>query len=163
VTKVVIVGAGKGGRALLEMFVGDSTISIVGVADVNPWSPGLELARRLNIPVATDFRELIADPRLRELENVIERSVVLASTRKVEVGHLPLYMQQEGSPIRMTDAEGFLQAKERAIASFERDAVARFLTEARGNVSAAARKAGITRRNLHRLLSKYSIDSKSYR
>jgi DNA-binding NtrC family response regulator len=63
-TKIVIVGAGKGGLALLEMFVGDATVSIVGVADLNPWSPGLELARRLNIPVATDFRELIADPRL---------------------------------------------------------------------------------------------------
>src|SRR5262245_2238609 len=63
-TKIVIVGAGKGGRALLEMFVGDQTVAIVGVADVNPWAPGLELARRLNIPVATDFRALIADPRL---------------------------------------------------------------------------------------------------
>jgi transcriptional regulator with GAF, ATPase, and Fis domain len=63
-TKVVIVGAGKGGRALLEMFVGDPTVTIVGVCDVNPWAPGLDLARRLNLPVATDLRELIADPRL---------------------------------------------------------------------------------------------------
>jgi transcriptional regulator with GAF, ATPase, and Fis domain len=63
-TKVVIVGAGKGGRALLEMFVGDPTVTIVGVCDVNPWAPGLDLARRLNLPVTTDLRELIADPRL---------------------------------------------------------------------------------------------------
>src|ERR1044071_8918179 len=63
-TRIVIVGAGKGGRALLEMFVGDPTVSIAGVADVNPWAPGLELARRLNIPVATDLRELVTDPRL---------------------------------------------------------------------------------------------------
>src|SRR5262245_26389976 len=114
-------------------------------------------------PEALDLLKRYPWPgNLRELENVIERSVVLASTRQVEVGHLPLYMQ-EGSPIRMTGAESFLEAKERAIASFERDAVARFLTEARGNISAAAKKAGITRRNFHRLLSKYSIDSKSYR
>lgn len=53
-TRVVIVGAGKGGRALLEMFAGDPTVSILGVADVNPWAPGIELARRLNVPVATD-------------------------------------------------------------------------------------------------------------
>ena len=58
------MGAGKGGRALLEMFAGDPTVTILGVADVNPWAPGLELARRLNIPVATDLRGLIADPRL---------------------------------------------------------------------------------------------------
>jgi two-component system sensor histidine kinase DegS len=63
-TKVAIIGAGKGGRALLEMFAGDPTVTIRGVADVNPWAPGLELARRLNIPVATDLRGLIADPRL---------------------------------------------------------------------------------------------------
>ena len=64
VTRVVIVGAGKGGRALLEMFAGDPTISIVGVADLNPWTPGLEFARRHGIPVATDFRELVRDPRV---------------------------------------------------------------------------------------------------
>jgi transcriptional regulator with GAF, ATPase, and Fis domain len=63
-TKVVIVGGGKGGRALLEMFVGDPTVTIVGVCDVNPWAPGLDLARRLNLTVATDMRELIGDPRL---------------------------------------------------------------------------------------------------
>jgi DNA-binding NtrC family response regulator len=62
VTRVVIVGAGKGGRALLETFAGDPTIRIVGVADVSPWAPGLEFARRQGIPVATDFRELVRDP-----------------------------------------------------------------------------------------------------
>ena len=62
-TKVVIIGAGKGGRALLEMFVGDATVSILGVADVNPWAPGIEFARRFNIPVTTDLREFVTDPR----------------------------------------------------------------------------------------------------
>lgn len=60
---MVIVGAGKGGRALLEMFAGDPTVSILGVADLNPWAPGLDLARRLNVPVTTDYRELVGDPR----------------------------------------------------------------------------------------------------
>ena len=44
---------------------GRPTVSIVGVADANAWAPGLELARRLNIPVATDFRELVARSRAR--------------------------------------------------------------------------------------------------
>ena len=61
VTRVIIVGAGKGGRALLEMFAGDPTISILGVADVNPWAPGIEFARRIGAPVATDFREIVRD------------------------------------------------------------------------------------------------------
>ena len=33
-TKVAIIGAGKGGRALLEMFAGDPTVTILGVIDV---------------------------------------------------------------------------------------------------------------------------------
>ena len=47
--KVAIVGAGKGGRALLEMFAGDPTVTILGVGDVNPWAPGLEFE-----PAATE-------------------------------------------------------------------------------------------------------------
>jgi transcriptional regulator with GAF, ATPase, and Fis domain len=62
-TRVVIVGAGKGGRALLEMFAGDPTVSILGVTDVNPWAPGIEFARRLNVTVATELRDLVGDPR----------------------------------------------------------------------------------------------------
>ena len=75
-TKVVIVGAGKGGRALLEMFVGDPTISILGVADLNPWAPGLEYARRFNIPVTTEFRELVTDPRADLIIDVTGRPEV---------------------------------------------------------------------------------------
>ncbi|HEY5725786.1 MAG TPA: helix-turn-helix domain-containing protein, partial [Methylomirabilota bacterium] len=97
-----------------------------------------------------------------ELENVIERSVVLASTREVGLPHLPLYLQ-EGGPVRVSTDDGFLEAKERAIAGFEREAVARFLAEAGGNISLAAKRARITRRNFHRLLAKHAINSKAYR
>ena len=63
-TTVVIVGAGKGGRALLEMLVGDPTVTIAGITDVNPWAPGIDLARRLNLPIATDFRDVVAQPKV---------------------------------------------------------------------------------------------------
>src|ERR1051326_7018678 len=46
------------------MLVGDPTVTIAGIADVNPWAPGIDLARRLNLPIATDFRELVAEPRV---------------------------------------------------------------------------------------------------
>ena len=68
---------------------------------------------------------------LRELENVIERSVVLASTREVGLAHLPLHLQESG-PLRASTDDGFLEAKERAIAVFEREAVSRFLCRGRG-------------------------------
>ncbi len=110
-------------------------------------------------PGALDLMSRYAWPgNLRELENSIERAVVLTTSRQVEVAHLPLHLQ--GEPVaRMPVAtdEGFLQGKGRVVALFEREAVIRFLGEAKGNVSKAAIRAGITRRNFHRLISKYSI------
>lgn len=99
---------------------------------------------------------------LRELENIIERAVVLCSHQQVDVAQLPLYLQESG-PIRVTTQEGFVQAKERVVSAFEKEAISRFLAEARGNISLAAQKAGITRRNFHRLISKYLINSKKFR
>src|SRR5260370_2204682 len=95
---------------------------------------------------------------LRELENIIERAVVLSSNQQVEAAHLPLYLRA-ASPIPVTTQDGFVQAEERVASMFDKEAAARFLSEARGNISVAAQKAGITRRNFHRLLSKYSINS----
>jgi len=113
-------------------------------------------------PEALDMMKRYAWPgNLRELENSIERAVVLASGRQIDASHLPFHVQELG-PIGVTSEGTFLEAKERMITLFERDAVIRFLTEARGNISAAAKKAGITRRNFHRLLLKHAIKGARY-
>ena len=57
--KVCIVGLGKGGTAILDIFNEDPSIEIVAVADVNPEAIGIKLARKLNIPVSSDYREII--------------------------------------------------------------------------------------------------------
>ncbi|HJU05912.1 MAG TPA: HAMP domain-containing sensor histidine kinase [Nitrospiraceae bacterium] len=57
--KVLILGAGKGGTALLELFT-STGVEVTGVADINPKAPGLRLARGLNIPTAADATALIA-------------------------------------------------------------------------------------------------------
>jgi len=86
-TKVAIIGAGKGGRALLEMFRGDPTVAILGIADVNPWAPGLELARRLNVPVAIDLKELVADPRLDLIIDVTGNADVQRAIAQLKLPH----------------------------------------------------------------------------
>ena len=114
-------------------------------------------------PEALDLLKRYPWPgNLRELENIIERAVVLATSRQVDVAHLPLHLQ-EPAPATLRAGEGFLQARARTLALFEREAISRLLAEARGNVSVAARRAGITRRNLHRLILKYRIKTKSFR
>ena len=113
-------------------------------------------------PEALDVMKRYSWPgNLRELENSIERAVVLAPGRQIEVSHLPFHLQDIG-PMSISGEEGFLRGKERVVALFEREALIRFLTEARGNISAAAKRAGITRRNFHRLVSKHSIRRADY-
>lgn len=57
--KVCIVGLGKGGTAILEIFNEDPSIEIVAVADANPEASGVKLAKKLNISVSSDYREII--------------------------------------------------------------------------------------------------------
>ena len=63
-TNVAIIGAGRGGTALMEIFANDPLVQIVGVAEIDPQAPGLSLAKRLRIPVTRDYRELLAMERV---------------------------------------------------------------------------------------------------
>lgn len=58
-TKVAIVGAGKGGVALLELLHQIPDVYIVGITDKNPNAPGLQRARDLSIQVADGIHNLI--------------------------------------------------------------------------------------------------------
>ncbi len=59
-TRVAIIGAGRGGTALMEIFARDPLVKIVGVAEIKPGAQGIGLARRLDIPVTGDYRDLLA-------------------------------------------------------------------------------------------------------
>lgn len=51
---VLIIGAGRGGSALLEMFMEDNLANVVAIVDTNPDAPGFALARNYGIPTYTD-------------------------------------------------------------------------------------------------------------
>ena len=58
-THVAIIGAGRGGTALMEIFATDPLVTIVCVAEVQKNAPGVALAKRLGIPVTRDYRRLL--------------------------------------------------------------------------------------------------------
>lgn len=51
---VLIIGAGRGGSALLEMFTADNLVRVVGIVDTNVDAPGIQMARSLGIPTYND-------------------------------------------------------------------------------------------------------------
>ncbi len=97
---------------------------------------------------------------LRELENIIERAVVLTSSQVIEAEHLPLHVQDGVSGKAKL---GFKRSKVQAIDEFERKALASYLLQTGGNISRAAELANIPRRTFHRLLAKHKISSHSLR
>ncbi len=58
-TKLVIIGAGKGGTALIEILHKDPLVQIVGIADPYVKAPGLDLARRHKIRAVGDYHDLL--------------------------------------------------------------------------------------------------------
>jgi hypothetical protein len=58
-TRIILIGAGKGGKALVELFHKDPTVEIAGVADKDAGAPGLALARELGLRVSADYREFL--------------------------------------------------------------------------------------------------------
>jgi len=95
---------------------------------------------------------------LRELENIIERAVVLTSSSVVDAEHLPLHVQDVAS---FQPQMGFMSSKAHAIEQFEREALSSYLLKADGNVSRAATLAKMPRRTFHRLLAKHKILTRS--
>jgi DNA-binding NtrC family response regulator len=111
---------------------------------------------------------------VRELHNVIERAVSFAEGDTVELADIPEHIAwPRGAPrdidsqtdisiplpdFRSAELEGtFKDAKERWIASFERDYIAALLKKNNGNISHAAREADIDRKYFRKLMKKYGI------
>jgi DNA-binding NtrC family response regulator len=101
---------------------------------------------------------------VRELENVLERAVVLSAKPSIEVDDLPSHVREapkSGSSMDV-DAQSlthlpFAQAKELAIRAFERRYLSTALDKSSHNISAAALAAGMDRSNFRRLLKQHDI------
>lgn len=82
--RVVILGAGKGGTALLELFSQLPHIQIVGIADTDPRAPGLQKAQQLHIPISNNCLPLLSQKDVDLIVDVTGDPEVsrLASQRK---------------------------------------------------------------------------------
>ncbi|KWZ66645.1 sigma-54 interaction domain-containing protein [Bacillus altitudinis] len=59
--RVLIVGAGQGGSALLETLLKTNTVQIIAIADLDLEAPGMDEAKKNGIEITTDWKEYIKD------------------------------------------------------------------------------------------------------
>jgi len=100
---------------------------------------------------------------IREMENIIERAAVLTHDEIIRLDNLPLIFAEKyaGEANQGFDTGGSFKAERgKHLLRVEKELLIRFLTEAGGNVSKAAKLANIPRRTLYRLLEKYGVTGK---
>ncbi len=92
---------------------------------------------------------------IRELENVIERAVALASGPDIQPSDIDVPVPEcNGAP---TEPESFRRLKAKVVADFERSYVIAQLERFQGNIAQAARAAQKNRRAFFQLMRKHRI------
>ena len=132
-------------------------------------------AERANRPVraisSAALEVLLAQPwpgNVRELENAIEHAVVFCSGETIEPQHLPFSSDGKvlpgpgggTGPFDVHAELPFRDAKARALASFESAYFREVLERSDGNVSEAARKAGLDRSNFRRAARRAGVGTR---
>lgn len=80
---ILIIGASKGGSALIELFRKEPEVNICGVVDINDDAPGMKLARELGLPTGKDFRQFLKISGLNTVIDVTANPEVEKSLRKL--------------------------------------------------------------------------------
>lgn len=109
------------------------------------------------------FRRYEWPGNIRELRNVIERTVALSRTGTVQLSDLP-------KPIRESDASTSKPvsvlaeiSREEALDNADHSYLTALLEKHGGNISQAARQAGLSRQGMHKLLSRHGLDADDFR
>ncbi|MFW7379835.1 MAG: sigma-54-dependent transcriptional regulator [Oligoflexus sp.] len=103
---------------------------------------------------------------IRELQNAVERGVVLARENELDIKDMFQHLhsshperQNEASLVEKAFAMPLTDAKQ----FFEKEYVEHLLKEAKGNISEVARKSGRYRADIYRLMERYGFHQDNYR
>ena len=100
---------------------------------------------------------------IRELQNVMQRAALLSEGPEIEARHFPeALLGAQPAPADLP-AGGFREAKQRVVERFEREYLSRCLREAGGNISQAARAAGIDYKNFYGKMQQLGIDPAGFK
>lgn len=100
---------------------------------------------------------------VRELQNVLKRSLAMVRKDKVEPEDLPDEILESAGFTENRKTDGFFAERSRHMAKFEQEYLTRLLIETAGDVSRAAREAGIPRGTLYRLLKNHRLVPEDFR
>jgi DNA-binding NtrC family response regulator len=100
---------------------------------------------------------------VRELENKVHHALVLAQGDRIKPEEVQLDVSMPSSSGLIDVARPFRDVKKEVVERFEREYTKELLRRHHGNLAAAARQAGMDRKNLWMLVRKYGFDLDSFR
>jgi len=101
---------------------------------------------------------------IRELQNIIERAAVLTHDKIIRLENLPvIFGELVLQPAEATNQETLRSQRQKHVNQVEKNLLSRYLQETQGNVSSAARLAGIPRRTFYRMLNRNGISGVNYK
>ena len=111
------------------------------------------------------FQQRQWDGNVREMENVIIRGILFSSGGTIQPEDVGLQATAGRPAVAVNDVDGlpYKQAKETTLQQFNHAYVGHLLTLHGGNVTQAARAAGLERQALQQIMRRYDIDPQSYR
>jgi diguanylate cyclase (GGDEF)-like protein len=80
---IIIIGGGRRGIAIIETLHEDEQLRIVGIADRNQNPSRIELARKLGIPTARDFRDLLKEKKVDAILNLSDDPEINKQLQKI--------------------------------------------------------------------------------
>jgi len=102
---------------------------------------------------------------IRQLENIIQRAVILCKEKQIDIQHLPNEMFESLNYSQSNNGQGltYQEKKHRIIEEFEKRELNRILTLTRGKVREGARQAGMNEKNFSEKLKKLNIKASDYK
>lgn len=99
---------------------------------------------------------------VRELENAVKSSIILCSNNKIMLTDLPKYLINYSADTGF-EKHTLTEAKQRATEKVEHDYLLYLLKKYSGNITKVAEESGMTRRNIHRIIIKHSLNPDDWR
>ena len=100
---------------------------------------------------------------VRELENKVHHALVMAQGPYIQPSDISMGEASQSALPRIDIYQKFRDLKRQVIQAFERQYVEQILRAHDGNLAAAARHAGMDRKNLWALAKKYQVDISQFR
>ncbi len=103
---------------------------------------------------------------IRELENLVERAYILETTSVLTPNSFPDELfdsKGEMPPLPLDTSLSLEKVRRKAIEDIERNYLREILAKHRGKIRAASENAGITTRQLHKLMTKYGLRKEEFK